>query len=301
MYLVIVIVMFIISWIIYDNETLKVTKYHQYLGNLPKEFDGFNIVQISDLHNRNFGENQSYMINKIKKLNPDIVVFTGDLIDYHRFDMDVKSNNMGSIELIKGLRNLKIPMYMVYGNHETKFLPHPNNHYFIQTIQSLGVKILNSDICKIYKDDKYINLLGIQDPYMFVSEKTKGEGRKNDYTDLNLKHGELLDNALMKLQKDLDKDKTNVLICHRPELLNIYSKYSLDLVLTGHAHGGQFRIPFIGGLYSPHQGKFPKYTSGIHKQNNTNLIISRGIGNSSFPIRLNNRPEIVLVSLKMDS
>lgn len=300
MYIMLITVILIISWLIYDNQTIKITRYNQSLGNLPEEFEGFNIVQISDLHNRNFGNNQSYLIKKIEKIKPDMVVFTGDLIDFSRFDMDVKSNNMGSIELIKNLKKLNIPMYMVYGNHETKFMPEPNNHYFIQTIQSLGVKILNNEIHKIYKDDKYINLLGLQDPYMFVKAKTKREHRKINYTELNIQHGEILNNELFKLEKDLSKNNTNILICHRPELLNVYSKYPLDLVLTGHAHGGQFRIPFIGGLYSPHQGKFPKYTSGIHTKNNTNLIVSRGLGNSSFPIRLNNRPEIVSVSLKRD-
>lgn len=299
MYIVGLFIFFIIV-LIYNNITFKVTNYTQYLRELPVEFDDFKIVQIADLHNRNFVKNQSSILKKIEKIKPNIIVFTGDLIDYNRFDEDIKQSNVPAIELIKGLNSFNIPMYMVYGNHEIKFKPDANNHYFMKIIQSFGVKVLNSEIVNIYKNNESINLLGIADPYMFIDSEKK-EHRKNNYFELNKQHGEILTNELNKLSKNLNIDKTNILICHRPELLDIYSKYNLNLVLTGHAHGGQFRLPFIGGLYAPHQGKFPKYTSGSHTKDNTNLIVSRGLGNSSFPIRLNNRPEIVTISLKRDN
>ena len=89
-----------------------------------------------------------------------------------------------------------------------------------------------------------------------------------------------------------------MVLSHRPELLSSYAKGGVDLVFSGHAHGGQFILPLIGGLYAPGQGFFPKYTQGIITQDRTNLVISRGVGNSAFPFRLNNRPEVVLVTLQ---
>ena len=89
-----------------------------------------------------------------------------------------------------------------------------------------------------------------------------------------------------------------ILLSHRPELFETYAACGVDLVLSGHAHGGQFRLPFIGGLIAPNQGLFPKYDAGLFTDGNTNMIVSRGIGNSIIPIRFNNRPEIVLLELR---
>lgn len=295
MYIIWLIILLLLI-LIYNNASLKVTTYKQFLDDLPEDLNGFNIVQIADLHNTSFGVNQKRLLKKIKFLNPDIVVFTGDLIDYNRFDEDIKKNSVPALELIKGLKDLNIPMYMVYGNHETKFKPDPDNHMFMKLVQTLGVKLLNSNYVEIHKGTNTLNLLGIHDPYMFI-DNNKKEHRANNYSDLNKLHGNILNKELETLTSKIDNEALNILICHRPELLNVYSKYPIDIVLTGHAHGGQFRVPFIGGLYAPHQGKLPKYTSGVHTKNNTNLIISKGLGNSTFPIRLNNRPEIVNVSI----
>ena len=101
----------------------------------------------------------------------------------------------------------------------------------------------------------------------------------------------------------MDKLKYNkinysILLSHRPCLFDVYKEKKLDLVLTGHAHGGQIRLPLVGGLYAPNQGILPKYTSGIINASNTNMIVSRGIGNSTFPFRVNNKPELVIITLK---
>jgi predicted MPP superfamily phosphohydrolase len=90
-----------------------------------------------------------------------------------------------------------------------------------------------------------------------------------------------------------------VLLSHRPELFDVYVQNGVDLVLSGHAHGGQFRVPFLGGLVAPNQGLFPQYDGGVYKSGKTTMIVSRGIGNSAFPFRINNRPELVIVELKI--
>ena len=92
-------------------------------------------------------------------------------------------------------------------------------------------------------------------------------------------------------------DGFQLLLSHRPEFMDMYVRYDIDLVLSGHAHGGQFRLPFLGGLYAPSQGFFPKYDAGLFEEENTKMIVSRGIGNSAFPLRFNNRPELVLITL----
>lgn len=94
-----------------------------------------------------------------------------------------------------------------------------------------------------------------------------------------------------------DKDNYTILLSHRPELFEAYVNCGVDLVLSGHAHGGQFRLPFIGGLVAPNQGLFPKYDAGLYTKGDTNMIVCRGLGNSIIPIRFNNRPEIVLLEL----
>lgn len=91
-----------------------------------------------------------------------------------------------------------------------------------------------------------------------------------------------------------------LLLSHRPELFEIYVNNEVDLVLSGHAHGGQFRLPFVGGLVAPNQGLFPKYDAGLYTEENTNMIVSRGIGNSILPFRFNNRPEVILIELQSE-
>ena len=105
-----------------------------------------------------------------------------------------------------------------------------------------------------------------------------------------------LDDTLKKLIEG--EDNYTILLAHRPDFFDEYVKSGSDLVLSGHAHGGQFRLPFVGGLYAPGQGFLPEYDSGIYTEGSTSMIVSRGIGNSAFPIRFNNRPEIILVELK---
>ena len=95
-----------------------------------------------------------------------------------------------------------------------------------------------------------------------------------------------------------EQDRFTILLSHRPELFETYVDHDLDLVLSGHAHGGQFRLPFVGGLVAPNQGFFPEYDAGLYSMNHTNMIVSRGIGNSILPFRFNNRPEVIIIELK---
>ena len=152
-----------------------------------------------------------------------------------------------------------------------------------QVIISCGVQILDHNKVKLIKGKGKIEILGVSDPDFLTSDYMDGT-----------------DSSKMKEHlKGLSDDSVfQILLSHRPELFDLYAKENIDLIFSGHAHGGQFRIPFIGGLVAPDQGLFPKYTSGVYTQNQSTMIVSRGLGNSIIPIRIFNRPEIAAVTLQ---
>jgi predicted MPP superfamily phosphohydrolase len=201
---------------------------------------------------------------KIEKVNPDIIVITGDFIDSRRYSLET------SLKLIWGINGIA-PIYFVNGNHEFK----SGRFEEIQnTLAKNGVKILRNAKVAMVRGEAEIEIVGIDDPSGF---KNRGE----------------FDSNLNKLKGE----KFSILLSHRPEKFNEYTSRDFNLVLAGHAHGGQFRIPFLGGLIAPNQGFFPKYTAGVHKKGNTIMVISRGLGNSTIPQRIFNRPELVVVEL----
>lgn len=260
---------------IWQNNNIVVTSSEYKNAKLPKEFDDFKIIHISDLHNKMFGKNQGYILNKIQKASPDIIVITGDLIDRRRYDLAV------AMEFITGAIKLA-PVYYVSGNHEAW------SEKFTEIKESLtasGVTVLDDKSVKISRGKGTIGIYGLSDPG-FTSPVNSSS---KDST---------------KIRKQLSAWSTDegfkLLLSHRPEFFDTYCKNNMDIVFTGHAHGGQIRIPFIGGLFAPNQGLFPKYTSGSHTQNNTTMFVSRGMGNSVIPIRVFNRPEIVVVTLKAE-
>lgn len=138
----------------------------------------------------------------------------------------------------------------------------------------------------INKEGYEISLIGIADPEINTNEKAYLFENNKSYVRNTLNH----------LTKNLKTD-FNILLSHRPELLNVYKEFKIDLVFSGHTHGGQIRIPFVGGIFSPNQGFFPKLSEGMHKEGLTTIVVSRGLGNSVFPFRIFNRPELVVVTL----
>ena len=145
-----------------------------------------------------------------------------------------------------------------------------------------GVIVLEDQKVQIKRDGESIYILGIDDP-SFREDYLFGDAAS------------VTSSALSELQNE--SDGYTILLAHRPELFETYVDAGVDLVFSGHAHGGQFRLPFIGGLVAPNQGFFPKYDAGLFSKGSTTMIVSRGVGNSVIPIRFNNRPEIILVTL----
>lgn len=268
------IVLFIILGM-YCNRNFKTNTYNLNFDNLPKEFENFQIAQISDLHNCTFGKNNSKLLSLLKDTNPHIIVITGDMIDSRKTNINIAATF--AKEAIK-----IAPCYYVSGNHEARM---PDEYALLtKELEKAGVAILENKGVKIKRGTDSITILGAKDPY-FIRSKTQ---------ELNK---DILDNSLSEILKGSKNDFT-VLLSHRPEHLSVYAKHSIDLCLTGHAHGGQIRLPFIGGLFAPNQGFLPKFDAGIYKEKDTTMIISRGVGSSQFPLRFLNPPEIPIVVLK---
>ena len=255
-----------------DNKTLGTTHYTVSSQNLPESFEGFTIVQISDLHNDEFGEGNCDLLAAITEAKPDIIVITGDLIDSYNTDVEIAAQFIDAALQIA-------PVYYTTGNHEYRF---PITfEKFEKYMISAGVNVLRDKTAEIELGGETITIAGVDDPFFAGIEK----------------YGET-EYFAHKLRGLIADDGFTLLLSHRPEIFETYCEIGFDLVLSGHAHGGQIRLPVIGGILAPNQGFFPQYEDGICESGNTTLIISRGLGNSSFPLRVNNPPELVVVTLE---
>ena len=256
----------------WGNTAVELNRYTISVAELPEAFDGFRIAHISDLHNTEIGNNNEKLISKLKDADPDIIVITGDMIDSRNTDVDIALNfAKEAVEIA--------PCYYVSGNHEARVSEYSE---LKEGLTELNVTLLENSKVKIELCGEAITLAGVDDP-SFSTDYLFGD----DESIMNGKLNELLG----------DEDGYTILLSHRPELFETYCRSKADLIFSGHAHGGQFRIPFIGGIAAPHQGLFPEYDSGLYVKGNTKMIVSRGVGNSIIPFRVNNRPEIILVEL----
>ncbi|MGE6550788.1 metallophosphoesterase [Bacillus mycoides] len=255
-----------------QNNLISITEVKITSSKIPSSFKGYKILQISDLHNKKFGDNQDVLIQKVKSINPDIITITGDLIDSKSYDAEI------SMQVIRELVK-EYPVYFVTGNHE-KWSGKYNS--LEKKLKKQHVTVLRNEHVIIQKGGHEINLLGIDDP---------------EFNTGDIDEGSIVKDAIVKAKIETQPDRYNVLLSHRPEFLEEYADEQVDLVLSGHAHGGQVRLPFIGGLVAPNQGILPKYTAGLYEQQNMSMIVSRGLGNSIIPQRVFNRPEIVVVQL----
>ena len=267
--LLIVAVLFLCLGIWFGNKRIVTTEYSISSPALPKAFDGFRIVQVSDLHNAKFGSDNHRLLDAVKEAAPDLIFITGDLLDSRHTDEQT------ALDFVREAVKLA-PVYYSLGNHEGRIPEHYDP--FALQLQELGVKILRNEAVTLEREGQSLRIAGIDDPEFFVSEE--------DFL-----------NTLNSLCQD---ESYTLLLSHRPEIFADYCEAGPELVFSGHAHGGQFRLPFVGGLYAPHQGAFPEYDSGIFTAEETTLLVSRGLGNSAFPFRLFNRPELLVAVLSTE-
>lgn len=260
---------------VWGNIALELNEYTVCSAEIPAQFSGFRIAHVSDVHNTEIGDDNKKLLSVLREAEPDIIAITGDLIDSRNTDVETALRFAEKAVQIA-------PCYYVTGNHEARVAEYSE---LKKGLAELGVKVLDNKRLDLEKNGERITVIGVDDPdftadYLFDDSKSVIE---------------------MQMQRLCDEDNGyTVLLSHRPELFDVYSESGADLILSGHAHGGQFRIPGIGGIYAPHQGFFPEYDAGVYIDGDTSMIVSRGIGNSIFPLRVNNRPEVVLIELSDD-
>lgn len=264
-------VLFAWGFVWVNNKWIQTTEYTVASEELPEAFDGTKIVQISDLHNATFGKNQTSLIEKVKAAKPEAVFLTGDLIDSNRYDLQE------SLTLVDALVEFS-DVYFVIGNHEVAI---NEIDEITEALETRGVTVLMNETAVWEKGGEAIQIAGLNDPLL------NEEVLEDDFIRQSIDETELT-------------DAFTLMLSHRPEVFNVYVEKGIDVVFSGHAHGGQIRIPGIGGVLAPGQGWFPEMTKGVFRKENTQLVLSRGLGNSGFPLRVLNLPEIVVVTLEKE-
>lgn len=270
--IVLLIVIALLLFCNFQNKHLETTYYTYEADQLGVDLDCYRIVQISDLHNAKFGKNNQKLVDRIRECEPDIIVLTGDLVDSNHTNVDRAVQFVNEIVKI-------CPVYYVTGNHEY-WLEKSEYDGLMDGLIGTGVVILDDQVVEISRGDAKFRLVGLDD-------KSLANGTLRT----------LLNNAQNVAHEDSEKNEFTVVLAHEPQYLARYAGTGVDLVLSGHAHGGQFRLPFVGGIVAPDQGFLPEYTAGEYYMNGTEMIVSRGLGNSVIPVRLFNYPEIVCVEL----
>jgi predicted MPP superfamily phosphohydrolase len=256
---------------LYDSNTRIATEeYDFHYKNLPAAFDGFRIVQLSDIHAAEYGDGNEKLIGAVKDAKPDIIVITGDMID--------SDDQLGMIKpLVSALTDIS-PVYYVTGNHEWDS---GGLNELFTALDELQVTVLRNDYVRLEMGNASIVLAGAEDPNGPADMMTPEEL----VTDIRAAEG----------------DRLIVMLNHRNDRLDLYSSLNVELVLCGHAHGGIIRLPFTDGLIGPRREWLPKFTDGVYTKGDTSMLVSRGIGNHTGYPRFMNNPHIPVAVLHKTS
>lgn len=254
-----------------ENFTLDATLLFSSGTRVPQGFSGLRIAQISDLHGRSFDRDSAYLLSRVRLAQPDLIAITGDLADeYTDFSM--------LPPLLEGLRAIA-PVYYVTGNHEWG-LGAPRRQALFSLLERCGVRRLSNEYTVLIRGEDRLVLAGVDDPNGPYDQKTPA--------------------ALVREIRQAQGEEVYILmLAHRNDQLSLWAKLGVDTVLSGHAHGGIVRLPFVGALFGVHYNLFPKDAAGLYQSGRTNLFVSRGLGGSrKLPIRIGNRPELLIVQLR---
>lgn len=249
-----------------SREDLEISRYEVKSQKLPESFDGFKIVQLSDLHGAEFGEDGMELVEKVKELEPDIIALTGDFV--------TDEGDLAAVKKLAGRLTELCPVYFVSGNHEfgSGLAVKVRN-----ILERAGVKYLSNEYLTINRGDDEILLGGVEDPLAYADMLSPDE--------------------LAQKMNDAAPDAFKILLGHRNYWMTEYPELPVDLIFCGHAHGGLIRIPGVGGLIGTDRRLFPDFDAGQFNNGRYTLIVSRGLGNSVPIPRVFNRPEIVCVEL----
>lgn len=249
-----------------SREDLEISRYEVNSKKLPESFDGFKIVQLSDLHGAEFGEDGMGLVEKVKELEPDIIALTGDFV--------TDEGDLAAVKKLAGRLTELCPVYFVSGNHEfgSGLAVKVRN-----ILERAGVKYLSNEYLTINRGEDEILLGGVEDPLAYADMLSPDE--------------------LAQKMNDAAPDAFKILLGHRNYWMTEYPELPVDLIFCGHAHGGLIRIPGVGGLIGTDRRLFPDFDAGEYNNGRYTLIVSRGLGNSVPIPRVFNRPEIVCVEL----
>lgn len=249
-----------------SRDDLEISRYEVKSQKLPESFDGFKIVQLSDLHGAEFGEDGMELVEKVKELEPDIIALTGDFV--------TDEGDLAAVKKLAGRLTELCPVYFVSGNHEfgSGLAVKVRN-----ILERAGVKYLSNEYLTISRGEDEILLGGVEDPLAYADMLSPDE--------------------LAQKMNDAAPDAFKILLGHRNYWMTEYPELPVDLIFCGHAHGGLIRIPGVGGLIGTDRRLFPDFDAGQFNNGRYTLIVSRGLGNSVSIPRIFNRPEIVCVEL----
>lgn len=281
--IIIIISLILIVVFLYTYSIIKVdiTRYTVKSDKISNQFDDYTIVQLSDFHSKGYKDTTGIIIKEIEKINPDIIVMTGDMVSFDMENIDEFQNLINSLAT-------NYPIYYINGNHEelVGMLKPKEYDTFLKDIKDLGVAVLKNNCIELIKGEESINLYEINIPL-------------DEESGLYVTSEQLDDNYINDTLSNVDENKFNILLAHNPLFIDDYSEWGADLVLSGHMHGGIIRIPIIGvGIASPEKDYFPKYDAGEFKIGDTTMIVNRGIGTSSSGLRIFNKPEISVITLE---
>ena len=249
-----------------SRDDLEISRYEVKSQKLPESFDGFKIVQLSDLHGAEFGEDGMELVEKVKELEPDMIALTGDFV--------TDEGDLAAVEKLVARLTELCPVYFVSGNHEfgSGLAVKVRN-----ILERAGVKYLSNEYLTINRGEDGILLGGVEDPLAYADMLSPDE--------------------LAQKMNDAAPDAFKILLGHRNYWMTEYPELPVDLIFCGHAHGGLIRIPGVGGLIGTDRRLFPDFDAGEYNNGRYTLIVSRGLGNSVSIPRVFNRPEIVCVEL----
>ncbi len=280
-----IILVFIALFLYWQNNSLDISRYALTYEELPVGFNHYRIVQISDMHGKTFGQENSTLAKKIKDLKPDILIASGDMISS---TVDDGKAFLDFLDQFDGA----CPVYMSMGNHEqiARWLVDEirNTDYlkFIEEVKKRGVHLLDNHKERLEKDGDTIALYGLTIELYHYSRRDLDPEDKSYYLKKSF-----IDEALEK------PEEFTLLMAHNPAYFKEYTAWGADLILSGHVHGGVIQVPFKGGLLSPERVFFPEYDAGLFEEGSSKMVVNRGLGYSVINFRLFNRPEISLIEL----
>ena len=255
-----------------DNNVFEISYIDFIDAEIPLSFSGSKILQISDLHNKTYGNENITLLNAINEISPDYIFLTGDMVS----SKDTDFSNFYSLASEIGT---KYDCYYIPGNHELDFTNEKLKEFY-KILEDYKINVLDNEAIELIKDGERINLYGMwYNPKYYIKEDFKLE-------------------IMEKIMSKAEENSFNILLTHNPDDFEVYANWGADLTFSGHVHGGMVRLPYVGGVISPSRTLFPEYDDGLYEYNDSNLIVSRGLSRGATGIRIFNQPELVVVNLK---